>query len=366
MQNENRRFMRLPYEYGRDFNGYRIVKCIGQGGYGDVYYVIRISDNLPFAMKIEKKAAHKQALESEEICLQELKNDVHFPQTYYIGEDETCRYAVIDLLGPSFSDLSKLFRNRRFSTPTILRIAIQMLEAVWALHEHGYIHNDIKPHNFLIRFGSPTFVVLIDFGFSEKYRNSDGSHVYRGSREKCVGTIMYGSPRFSDHSIMMSRRDDLYSWLYTVLALHCGRLPWKDIEKPSKMARAKRRVTQTPQFLELPECFIQIWEHIHSLHYADDPDYEMMISLMKETYVMMGYGEDTPFDWEQITDEMSKIISVYPISQAGKNLHTMPFTEAELIDAEVMKKAKEKAKNRARNQPKKRRTNNKSVCCNVF
>ena len=46
----------------------------------------------------------------------------------------------MDLLGPSLSQLRKLRKNARFSSGTVLRIVLQVLNALKSLHDLGYIH----------------------------------------------------------------------------------------------------------------------------------------------------------------------------------------------------------------------------------
>ena len=54
-----------------------------------------------------------------------------------------------------------------------------MLEAIENFHKFGFVHNDIKPHNFVVGLGSKSNKIhLIDFGFSSEYLDDKtGQHV---------------------------------------------------------------------------------------------------------------------------------------------------------------------------------------------
>jgi serine/threonine protein kinase len=83
-------------------------------------------------------------------------------------------YMVMERLGLSVSELRKSQPNQRFSIQTCALLGIQMVEGIRDLHGIGVVHRDIKPANFCIRETWPN-CVLIDFGLSRKYINSDGS-----------------------------------------------------------------------------------------------------------------------------------------------------------------------------------------------
>ena len=52
-------------------------------------------------------------------------------------------------------------------------ILVQMIEAVEEMHSYGFIHQDIKPDNYRVMNNR---VVLIDFGKTNFYIETDGSH----------------------------------------------------------------------------------------------------------------------------------------------------------------------------------------------
>ena len=55
------------------FNKYKIIKKLNRGSFGNVYSVVRLTDKMPFAMKVEKRSKVKQFLLKEVYCLLNIK-----------------------------------------------------------------------------------------------------------------------------------------------------------------------------------------------------------------------------------------------------------------------------------------------------
>jgi serine/threonine protein kinase len=85
------------------------------------------------------------------------------------------------LVGKSLDKLIEQAPNRRFSPGTAIGLSIQMVNALRALHQIGYLHRDIKPANTTI--GRPEDnetgnVYLLDFGMARKFVREDVSFVF--------------------------------------------------------------------------------------------------------------------------------------------------------------------------------------------
>ena len=81
------------------------------------------------------------------------------------------RFVVIDRLG---SDLEKHFKSGEapFPLTTVLRVAVEVMEALEFMHAKHYVHNDIKAQNLMTGFTTDTAdrIFLLDFGLASKYR----------------------------------------------------------------------------------------------------------------------------------------------------------------------------------------------------
>ena len=61
------------------------------------------------------------------------------------GRQDDFNYLVMELFGKSISDLRRKRPDHTFSVATTSLLAHQMLDAIESVHEHGYLHRDIKP-----------------------------------------------------------------------------------------------------------------------------------------------------------------------------------------------------------------------------
>lgn len=97
----------------------------------------------------------------------------------------------------------------------ILKVCIQILDALEAVHSTGRTYNDLKMDNIIInRRGKAT---LIDFGLCKKFTDKIGAHIQEGSQtDSFKGNIMFSSPNVLNFGVP-SRRDDLYQFAYMLL-----------------------------------------------------------------------------------------------------------------------------------------------------
>lgn len=320
---------RVKLQNGKTLLGFRIIKCIGSGGYGDTYYVVRTSDNMPFAMKVERTNARKQALEGEVEFFRSLRPSPYLPQFVDFGEEGPYRVLVLELLGPGFDKLARTRPEHTFSIESVLRLSVEMLRAIQAFHVQGFIHNDIKPDNFLLKLNSDNFVCLIDFGLSKKYLDDSGEHVIRDLLgDKFRGTIAFSSPgMMRTHDT--ARRDDLFSWFYAVMILLLGKLPWIGEKKMKRVQRMKRHIRDSELYQAMPKCYQESYEYISTLKFYDAPDYERIISAIQEEINERNIEWNSPYDWEMIPDDVARQISAFPLA-IGKEVR--PFCEDEVVD----------------------------------
>jgi serine/threonine protein kinase len=106
----------------------------------------------------------------------------------------------------------------------------QMLRRIQTLHEHDYIHRDIKPGNFLLsRDKTSKTVYLIDFGMAIRYRETSS----KLHRKATTFRDFHGTYKYASKNVLLeispSRRDDLESWFYCLIEFAAGDLPWSQV-----------------------------------------------------------------------------------------------------------------------------------------
>ena len=83
---------------------------------------------------------------------------------------------VMELLG---RDLWTLFSVEcSFTLKTVLMLAEQMIERLNFFHSKGYIHDDVKPDNFMMGIGIDKNKLFIgDYGLAKKIIDNNGKHI---------------------------------------------------------------------------------------------------------------------------------------------------------------------------------------------
>ncbi len=159
---------------------YRIVRRMGSGGSGVIYEALRSSDGLPVAIKLLRAVAAHDAVasdrlrrEAEALGLAWHPNVVDVIDHGYLADGTS--YLVMELLrGETLA--GRLEAKERLSPEEILPIALQVCDALVAVHAAGVVHRDLKPSNiFLVEPAAPApgdaappevRVKLIDFGIA--------------------------------------------------------------------------------------------------------------------------------------------------------------------------------------------------------
>ncbi|NUP09833.1 MAG: AAA family ATPase [Polyangiaceae bacterium] len=138
-----------------------------------------------------------------------------------------------------------------------LRVAESVALTVAALHEHGIIHKDVKPHNVVVDPASWT-VHLVDFGIAT--RLSQEVH-QPSSLGRLEGTLAYMSPEQTGRMNRVSdSRTDLYSLGVTLYEMLTGVLPFQTTD-PVEMVHshiAKRPRSPSEVRPEVPAVVSEI------------------------------------------------------------------------------------------------------------
>jgi serine/threonine-protein kinase len=195
---------------------YRISHRMGAGSTGVIYEAVRISDGLPVAIKLLRVAAAHDAVasdrlrrEAEALGLSWHPNVVEVIDHGYLPDGTA--YLVMELL-PGESLATRLRNRGRLTPEELLPIALQMCDALAAVHAAGVVHRDVKPSNVLLAVerdapGGPERVKLLDFGIARveweetRITNTGGP----------LGTPGYMSPEQETGEGEVDGRSDLFA-----------------------------------------------------------------------------------------------------------------------------------------------------------
>ena len=165
-------------------NNYQIVSHINSGGFGNTYLAHSLKNNAQVAVKeffmkninqvdadmnvVVADSKDQQVFVSQKnkflreaqtlACL----SNKHIVRVFDAFQENNTAYYVMEYIdGVSLSQLLKQ-RGGALSQQEATNVLIQMLDAVYAIHEKGLLHLDIKPANIMI--GQDGVAKIIDFG----------------------------------------------------------------------------------------------------------------------------------------------------------------------------------------------------------
>lgn len=151
----------VPARIGR----YRITDTLGEGGMGVVYAAVDEQLERPIAVKVLRHESATDTIARErfsrEARLAASVNHPHICQLYEIGEADGQLFMAMERLeGEPLA--ARLGRGAMPIAETV-RIGLEVLDALEALHRRGITHRDLKPSNVFL---TPHGAKVLDFGVS--------------------------------------------------------------------------------------------------------------------------------------------------------------------------------------------------------
>lgn len=220
----------MPLSPGQILNNrYRIVKLIGQGGFGAVYRAWDTSLNLPCAVKenLDTSAEAQRQFFREATLLASLRHPNLPRVTDHFLIPGQGQYLVMDFIeGQSLADLVRT-RGRPLAETEVLPWLNQVCEALAYLHGQSppIIHRDIKPENIIITPQGQA--MLVDFGISKVY-----DPVLRTSTGGRAVTPGFSPPeQYSGSTDRTDARSDVYALGATLFAVLTGVPPPDAIDR---------------------------------------------------------------------------------------------------------------------------------------
>ncbi|KAI4877420.1 hypothetical protein NFI96_011719 [Prochilodus magdalenae] len=173
----------------RDFE---VRGVVGRGRFAEVQVVKEKATGDVYAMKIMDKnslrAQDNIAFYEEERAVLALSSSPWIPQLQHAFQDQDNVYLVMEYLpGGDLMALLNRYEDQ-FDEPMAQFYLAELVQAIHAVHQMGYVHRDVKPENVLIdRTGH---IKLADFGSAAKLT----ANKTVGSSKLPVGTQDFLSP----------------------------------------------------------------------------------------------------------------------------------------------------------------------------
>jgi eukaryotic-like serine/threonine-protein kinase len=209
-------------------NRYRIIRLLGTGGMGAVYFAHDPVLERNVAIKQLQADPITGQLLAEQIRVQfqreaQILASLHHPNlprvTDYFTEGKL-HYLVMDYIeGQTLQEIVQA-NPGGLDEVQVLDWADQLLSALEYIHEHHLIHRDIKPSN--IRRTPQGRIFLVDFGLVKPY---DPNNPRTITMMHGLGTPEYSPPEQYDPQSHTDERSDLYALGATLYHLLTGRAP---------------------------------------------------------------------------------------------------------------------------------------------
>src|SRR5438270_6091325 len=216
---------------------YRILSKIGAGGMGEVY----LAEDTRLDRRVAIKFLHQEfSKDSDKLhrFIKEAKaasalNHPNILTVYEIGEVEGANYIATELIdGHTLRE--HLSQKETLSLNTILKIGVQVSEALSAAHHAGIIHRDIKPGNIMIRRDG--YAKVLDFGLAKLIESAAvtggdstdqeaPTRVHNTHPGVVMGTVAYMSPEQA-RGKPTDARTDLWSLGVVLYEMLARRVPY--------------------------------------------------------------------------------------------------------------------------------------------
>ena len=219
------RFDSLRPAADRVIGRYLATDIIGRGSHSIVYRGMNRNLNMPVAIKMLR---HDRAMvpefsdgykkEAETIARLSHENIV---KVYDVEDIYKTIFIIMEYLpGRTLSEI--LSKTPRLPLHKIIDILLQVCAGLAHAHDHGILHQDIRPGNIIVQLDGK--IKIIDFGLA--CRPGDVDNLY------WPGAVFYASPEYIEGD-PVDVRSEIYSFGITAYEMITGQLPVAD-NNPAK------------------------------------------------------------------------------------------------------------------------------------
>ena len=338
----------LPRGFFLNNGRYRIERVLGEGGYGITYEATDLQKRCKVAVKeffpayalyrnpngtdvISKVANAETALahtrmrfNQEAALLISLKSIKEIVTVYHSFEDNKTAYYTMELL--QGMDMQKwLQKHGAMHWNELYPIVIQILRALYATHQMGYIHRDVTPDNiYILQNGTAQ---LIDFGNARRYNANQ--QLTAVVKDKFAPREQYTSKG------KQGPWTDIYSLCVTIYYALTGKLPPKatEVNAAGDMMPPLHTLVDVPQAVSRA---VQVgmsadenkrYQSIADFAYAMFPGKAILGELTRQISPQQTYQRDTRDRNQRVYNERRN--ATMPVQQQSENRKQQIYRQTE-------------------------------------
>ncbi|MHB8797911.1 MAG: protein kinase domain-containing protein [Thermoanaerobaculia bacterium] len=200
---------------------WELRRLLGQGGSGLVFEAWDRELKAAVALKLlrpDRLSPSSLARLRREVKVAHAVASPRLVRVYDLGEDGDRPFLTMELVaGAPLRDRA----SGPLPVVDVVRIGVEVLEGLAALHAAGIVHRDVKPGNVLL--GPDGGARIVDFGLA---RSLDRDETRLTETDTALGTADYMAPEQAlGHAV--DARSDLYAFGVLLFELLTGELPWR-------------------------------------------------------------------------------------------------------------------------------------------
>jgi hypothetical protein len=226
---------------GAQIGPYEILALLGAGGMGEVYRARDPRLDRAVAVKVLRSPhgaspAQLERFQREARSLARISHP-HICTLHDVGEHDGVAFLVMELL--EGETLAERLDRGAIPLDQALVVAVQIAEALNALHKKGIVHRDLKPGNVMLTAGGAK---LLDFGLAKLRDAEYGESAQQPTKSltltdhgSVLGTLPYMAPeQIEGHEV--DARTDIFSFGVLLYEMIAGRRPFAGNTRASLIA----------------------------------------------------------------------------------------------------------------------------------
>lgn len=285
----------------RNFDDWRAIRLLGEGGSGTVLEVENIRDGRHAALKVlhrrlmaDDRAAKRFHREVQ--AIRQIQSD-HVVQILADGVTaDGAMYLVTELVHGQ--TLAERLKQGPLPVAVAVEMGAQIAQALATAHRAGVVHRDLKPANILLEGSTEPAslrVKIIDFGVAKIFSaNESDTHTATGN---WVGTRAYMSPEQWLSLASIDGRVDLYALGVVLFESLTGELPYRaqtDVEW--FRAHTEGPVTNVAARVPVPEILATLITSLLAKHPDRRPaDAESVLTALQACQATAPEPDVTPY-----------------------------------------------------------------------